>query len=697
MRARFGAFVLRTFPLLLAMAALGCSGGGGPGDDPGAGSPDVSADPGGAIDAGQDSFVFVDPGIATDPGISDPGAASDVAGQDSGTADDAAIVDVMGLDADDTPAPSDHGPADVADAADFADPGVCECSTGACCDGCRFRGAEQVCRHATGECDLAERCSGDASGCPDDGFVTSGEPCGDPTESACDLPDACDGFGACLANFLDLDVPCDDGLECNGSDFCDGLGACGRHAGDPCEAGTTCVEGRGCLDECQWAEFLGTSMGCVFWSVFLQRSMDAAAGILHAVAVANPHDTEVTVTAYGSGDQQVATTTVGAGSVGTLTLGSDRRLAGPGIFDRAYRVVASRPVGMVQINPRQDEILYHNADASLLLPDGALGTRYRAMTWPSWYWYLNSGCGEPERVYHQGFVTVVATEPGTTTVIVTYGAASVAGDGVEAQASGDTVQYVLSPYQVLNLNSASAEGCAESCLGPDLTGSLIIADQRIAVFGGHPCAALPETNGSCLHMEHQVPPEPAWGTDHVAVRTARLGSNPQPERFRILAGTDGTQVTLTGGAQDAFALDAGQVRTVTPGADVVIHATHPVLVAQFLPTWGYGDDNGWNAMTLLAPIARFRKDFTFPITPFYNQDRVLVTAPPDTEVALDGTPLDPSQFQEIPETGWRFAILTVDDGLHRVAASNPAGLQVYGHSTYYVTGSNRSYAFVGGW
>ncbi|HOI10356.1 MAG TPA: IgGFc-binding protein, partial [Myxococcota bacterium] len=176
----------------------------------------------------------------------------------------------------------------------------------------------------------------------------------------------------------------------------------------------------------------------------------------------------------------------------------------------------------------------------------------------------------------------------------------------------------------------------------------------------------------------------------VAVRTARLGSSPQPERFRILAGTDGTQVTLTGGAQDAFTLDAGQVRTVTPGADVVLHATHPVLVAQYLPTWSYGEENGWNAMTLLAPVARFRKDHVFPITSFYNQDRALITAPPGTEVRLDGTPLEPSLFQEIPGTGWRFAIVAVDDGLHRIAASDPVGLQVYGHATYYVTGSNRS-------
>ncbi|HOI10267.1 MAG TPA: hypothetical protein PK313_07300, partial [Myxococcota bacterium] len=355
MRARFGAFVLPAILSALLLAAWGCSGGGGPGDDPGAPTPDVPADPGGAGDPGG-----VDPG-PVDPGRdpfepADPGTGPDDASGDPAAPDDGLAPDDHGPTEDGVP-PPDDGPADV------AAPDACVCTAGACCDGCRFRDADHVCRDAAGACDVAERCTGGDADCPDDGFVDPGAPCGDPAESACDLPDACDGFGACLANPLDADVPCDDGLACNGSDFCDGFGTCDRHAGDPCEAGTTCVEGRGCLDECQWAEFLGTSTGCTFWSVFLQRSADAEAGIQHAVAVANPHDTEVTVTAYAAGDQPVATTTVGAGSVGTLTLGSDRRLAGPGISDRAYRVVASRPVGMIQINPRQDEILYHNADA----------------------------------------------------------------------------------------------------------------------------------------------------------------------------------------------------------------------------------------------------------------------------------------------------------------------------------------------
>jgi hypothetical protein len=686
MRARFGASVLLAFVL----AFPGCSGRGDHDRDPGAPMPDVAADPGGTADQGQD-LPRQDLPVVSDPGAPvDPGDDLDEAATDPGTPDDVGPTDKIGPPEDDGTEPADDGTVADADAA------TCQCTVGECCDGCHFRGADHVCRERAGLCDVEERCTGDAAGCPDEGFADFGNPCGGPAESACDLPDACDGYGVCLSNHLDEDTPCDDGLTCNGNDFCDALGACDRHTGDPCDVGTTCVEGRGCLDECQVAEFLGTSTGCQFWSVFLQRAEGVDPGVLHALAVSNPHDTEVTVTVFGAGDQQVATANVGPGTVGTLTLGGDRRLTGPGVSDRAFRVVASRPVGLVQINPRQDEILYHNADASLLLPDGALGTRYRATTWPSWYYYFNSGCGEPTREYRSGFVAIVATEPGTTTVTVTYQAASVAGDGLEAQAAGDTVQYALTRHQVLNLNSAPAEDCADSCLGPDLTGSLIVADRRIAVFGGHPCAALPETNGTCLHMEHQVPPETAWGRDHVAVRTARLGS-PKPERFRILAGMDDTEVTLAGGAQDAFTLNAGQVRTVTPEADFVVHAKHPVLVTQFLPTWGYGDDNGWNAMTLLAPVERFRREFVFPVTSFYNLDQVLVVAPPDTEVRLDGSPLDPSLFQEIPETGWRFAILTVDDGLHRIEASNPVGLQVYGHSTYYYTGSNRSYAFTGGW
>ena len=70
-----------------------------------------------------------------------------------------------------------------------------ECSSGECCDGCRFRGL--------------------------------GYPCGNQASSVCDFPDSCDGAGVCLANYVPASVKCrNSGGECDVDDTCNGSGLC---------------------------------------------------------------------------------------------------------------------------------------------------------------------------------------------------------------------------------------------------------------------------------------------------------------------------------------------------------------------------------------------------------------------------------------------------------------------------------------
>ncbi|HNT29314.1 MAG TPA: IgGFc-binding protein, partial [bacterium] len=335
--------------------------------------------------------------------------------------------------------------------------------------------------------------------------------------------------------------PCDDTLFCNGADHCSG-GECALHDDDPCDALETCVEGRGCLTECETAEAKESYVGCEYWGAFLQNDTPNN----YAVVVANPNDTEVTVTAYGNGNVELAQFTVAAYGVNSQTFDTTRHLTGAGIFDHAFKFVASRPVTMTQMNPFGNVLTYTN-DASLLLPKGALGHQYYAMSWPDWYYYEGSGCeGEPVTTYnYPGFVSVVAVEPGTTTVTVTYHGDSAPGDGeFAAQEAGDTVQYTLTQYQILNLNSAAGSGTV-TAYGADLTGSLIEADKRVAVFGGHECTDVPADKFACDHLEHQVFPLRSWGKEYVAVRTKSCGT--ESDYLRILASVNGTSVSWSGG------------------------------------------------------------------------------------------------------------------------------------------------------
>lgn len=54
----------------------------------------------------------------------------------------------------------------------------CQCTSGPCCDGCNYRPTSYVCRAASGDCDIAETCTGSSATCPADFFQQSlCEPC----------------------------------------------------------------------------------------------------------------------------------------------------------------------------------------------------------------------------------------------------------------------------------------------------------------------------------------------------------------------------------------------------------------------------------------------------------------------------------------------------------------------------------------
>ena len=45
----------------------------------------------------------------------------------------------------------------------------------------------------------------------------------------------------------------------------------------------------------------------------------------------------------------------------------------------------------------------------------------------------------------------------------------------------------------------------------DLSGTRVVSDKPIALFGGHECAQVPEATNYCAHLVQQIPPEPTWG------------------------------------------------------------------------------------------------------------------------------------------------------------------------------------------
>jgi hypothetical protein len=128
------------------------------------------------------------------------------------------------------------------------------------------------------ECDNPDACDGmgvcednfktDGTECTDDGVECTfdvcltgvcshpprpqGTACGDGADTECDNPDTCDGAGACLVNFEPITTPCGDpdDSQCDHPDYCDGAGVCDTQFepdGTPCDDTDVCTGGDECI------------------------------------------------------------------------------------------------------------------------------------------------------------------------------------------------------------------------------------------------------------------------------------------------------------------------------------------------------------------------------------------------------------------------------------------------------------------
>ncbi|KAL4217663.1 Deleted in malignant brain tumors 1 protein-like [Mactra antiquata] len=133
--------------------------------------------------------------------------------------------------------------------------------------------------------------------------------------------------------------------------------------------------------------------------------------------------------------------------------------------------------------------------------------------------------------------------------------------------NGQIIREYVDRYQTWSIQSSS-----------DLTGSLIKADQKIAVFSGGECISVPEDSPDCDFAVEQLPPTYAWESDFIVPLVDTCANV-----IRMLGRDDGTSVKITYGDKtetislhsteytDRY-LDTSVYRTA------VIQSTRPILV-----------------------------------------------------------------------------------------------------------------------
>jgi hypothetical protein len=405
-----------------------------------------------------------------------------------------------------------------------------------------------------------------------------------------------------------------------------------------------------------------------------------------AIVVANPEDGEdpITVT-ISNGDGVSRQVTVPARTVVPIfpqQLGfPDQSLDMTSQERKSYKLVSSRPIVAYQFNPL-DNVGVFSDDASLLLPVHTFDTTYVALTWPTLV-------RRPLAHDYHGYVTIVASAPGTTHVTVDATARVSAGPSLSGFGPGSR-DFALQQYEALNLE---ADGNGPG--GGDLTGTRITGDQPFGVFVGHEATTLtdgPSTQSPCCadHLEEQLFPASTWG-HHYAIAHSQPRAS-APDVVRVLALRASTQLTWNPAPSgNCGTLGAGEFCDVSIQGDTELTASDPVLVGHFLvSTGGIAPDSGDPSLALSVPVEQFRTDYTFLVPMQYNANYVsLVARTGSGPVVLDGMNVA-SMLTLFGSGALRAARLPLQAGQHAIQCPDGCGIEVYGWAPAV------SYMFAGG-
>lgn len=312
------------------------------------------------------------------------------------------------------------------------------------------------------------------------------------------------------------------------------------------------------------------------------------------------------------------------------------------------------------------------SDAGMALPVDALGTSYVVTT------YRGSTLNTGDR---SQFLVLAAFDDTTVTITPTT--------TVRIPLPGTNAPPNV-PFQVVLDRGQGFRG--EALLAQtDLTGTLVESDRPIAVLGGNLCTNVPSSTAFCDHIFEVMHPLRSWGTSALV---RNLPNRNGGSIYRVVASVDGTEVSRDGVLQTT--LNEGQFLETGPlTGSHLFTANHPIFVTQFMTgSRSPGASLGDPAQCNMIPPDQYLKSYTFSTvggSQFVQHFLTLIA--PDSSigaVTLDGTPIAAAQFTPIGSTGYSSALLSISQGSHTTASSQPHGITVEGIN------ADDSYIYPGG-
>jgi hypothetical protein len=492
--------------------------------------------------------------------------------------------------------------------------------------------------------------------------------------------------------------------------------------------GLVCAAGE-CVDiseECAAAINERSYIGCEYFATTLSNSQLAVPPFTYAIAIANNGSAQADIH-IEDGTTFTYDYTVPAGEmiiIEDLPWKTDIKVPNTGTFPSAvyatrkvanavYHVTSTMPVTAYQFNALQytmDSTTFSfTNDASLLLPAHIYRDEYVVMARPTFKLdYYGDGTTMP---YQPGFLAILGSDEGTTTVEIESTAYTLASDSLSntafaALSPGGTMTAEIGPYEVLQILSGSEAGCTGStlcsysycCNTPptyDLTGTVVrvISGPNPAVFGGHDCAFVPYNKWACDHLEEQMFPLETWGTHYLCPHNVTQAAG-EPSVWRVLSGSDANEIQFTPSSVHAtVTLNKGEYVEFESFADFEIVGDGRVSVGQFMVGQNYTSDdlppaNGDPAMALGVPVEQYRTSYTFLAPTSYIYNYLTVVHKSGSFPSLDGTPIAGDTVDIAGE--WARTNLEITGGVHDISSTDPFGIEVYG------VGSYTSYMYPGG-
>jgi hypothetical protein len=425
-----------------------------------------------------------------------------------------------------------------------------------------------------------------------------------------------------------------------------------------CEDGEFCDGGQCFADACSVVGDDKSSNGCAFYALHTDPSQYYT-GNCFAAFVANTWTGAVDIAVEREGSmlpiEAIAAIPVGTGSalvyepyaaatglppgeVAILFLGGDCPMLSspvdPGVvgtgYGQAYRITTSAPVVAYQEYPFGDGTAAYNS-ATLLLPTVTWDTNYIAIS----AYPVNQHPLETPENQSGPTLAILAGEDDTEVTILPV-APILAGGGVPASAANQPATYMLARGQYLQLTQQQ-----------ELTGSPIVSNKPVAVFGGHECMLVPSDTGPCDTAHQQIPPIKALGSEYVAVRYEGRNGQNETVPWRLVGAVDGTALTYVPAtpAGAPTTLSQGQVVEFWSTGPFVVRsqdADHPFYLGAYMTAASYGDFVGQGDPEWLnvVPSSQLLDDYVFFTDPTYPATHIVVVrkkpaSGPFADVELD--------------------------------------------------------------